>query len=140
MHKTPNSGAVCGWKGDLCDDVWLFEDKGTEKDFFVVKRAELDKIKEEAMRDLKLPGMIVTIRNRTRVPDQHVILTDEGIEVLEEGLKKGVILKMAVEKVKGKSFRMHNCDRGYVGCYQFNDDVVVYTMKLEDFRWLAARL
>lgn len=58
------SGAIWFAKADVYTDKFLIECKATEKDYYILKRAILDKIESEALKVGKIPLLCFRIKDK----------------------------------------------------------------------------
>ena len=61
---TPASGAFAFNKGDMKTDEWLIESKATEKPSYSLTKKVLEKIEREAIKDHRLPLLILELQGR----------------------------------------------------------------------------
>ena len=91
--KTTRSGAtLIGGKGDVADDISLFECKTSmvEKDSFTVKREWLDKIQKERFEDRKRFAFLVQNFGGRGDIDNYVVMRIEDFEELYNAYKEAI--------------------------------------------------
>ena len=90
--RTPRSGAGIHIKGDVYDDISLFECKTSmvEKDSFTVKREWLDKIQKERFEDRKRFAFLVQNFGGRGDVDNYVIMRIEDFEELYNAYKEAI--------------------------------------------------
>ena len=90
--RTPRSGAGIHIKGDVYDDISLFECKTSmvEKDSFTVKREWLDKIQKERFEDRKRFAFLVQNFGGRGDVDNYVIMRIEDFEELYSAYKEAI--------------------------------------------------
>lgn len=70
--RTPRSGGLWGFKGDIKSDHFLIESKQTEKDKFIITKKLWDKIYREAMEARRLPMLSL------QIDDIEVVVIDKN--------------------------------------------------------------
>ena len=64
-RRTPGSGNKWGFRGDIKEEVFLFQDKQTDKKSFPIKEADWIKTKREALLEGRRPAFKVTFNSGT---------------------------------------------------------------------------
>lgn len=64
-RRTPGSGNKWGFKGDIKGDVFLFEDKHTDRKSFSITEKLWNKAKKEALLESRRPAFRVTFASGT---------------------------------------------------------------------------
>lgn len=90
--RTPRSGAGLRKKGDVADDISLFECKTSmvEKDSFTVKREWLDKIQKERFEDRKRFAFLVQNFGGRGDVDNYVVVRIEDFGELYNAYKEAI--------------------------------------------------
>jgi hypothetical protein len=88
IRRTPNSGATVFKKGDLEDELSLFEckTKMNETKSFSIKKEELDKIRQEATARSK--SFQFYIFNYGDITENYVVMELRDFELLYEAYKE----------------------------------------------------
>jgi len=88
IRRTPNSGATTFKKGDLEDELSLFEckTKMNETKSFSIKKEELDKIRQEAIARSK--SFQFYIFNYGNITENYVVMELRDFELLYEAYKE----------------------------------------------------
>ena len=84
--RTPKSGGLWSFPGDVTSDKFLIDSKTTEKKSFSIKNSMWKKIEHEALKSRKLPILSICLINDAI--ELVVLDKNDFIELLKENDKK----------------------------------------------------
>ena len=64
-RTSPGSGNKWGWRGDVKTDIFLIDDKTTDKKSFSIPQKMWEKIRSEALKEQRRPALKITFANGT---------------------------------------------------------------------------